>query len=193
MKLKNICVFCSASKKVDPHYFDLAYAFGKLLAEEGIGLVYGGADIGMMGSVADGCIDHGGHTHGVTTEYLNQYEGKHDRLHTIEVATDMHTRKKVMFENSDAVVVLPGGFGTLDETLEILTWKQIGLHEKPLIVVDYKGYWAPLQKLIESIVTHKFATELDGQLIRFVPDINDVIPLMRSLPRIKINPTTKWL
>lgn len=193
MDINNICVFCSASQKIEPQYFNLAYTFGKQLAEAGIGLVYGGANIGMMGRVADGCIDHGGTTHGVTTEYLNQYEGKHDRLQKIEVAPDMHTRKKIMFENSDGIVVLPGGFGTLDETLEVLTWKQIGLHDKPILVLNYKDFWSPLQKLIETIISHNFATETDGKLIRFVSDVDEVIPLMQSLPRIKINPTTKWL
>lgn len=190
--IKSVCVFCSSSNKIDKKYFDLAYNFGKLLAKEKVTLVYGGSSVGMMGAVADGCMAADGRSHGVTTDHLHSYELAHEGLNTLEVAPDMHTRKKRMFDLSDGIVVLPGGFGTLDETLEVLTWKQIGLHAKPIVILNFEEYWSSLKSLLGHIIDHRFAMATDGDLFRFVDNMEDVIPLMRSLPQVTVDPTKKY-
>lgn len=192
-EIQSICVFCSASNAIDEKYLKLAETFGTLLAKENIKLVYGGSDVGMMGAVANGCLAAGGTVHGVTTEHLHKYETAHDKLTNLEVAPDMHTRKARMFELCDAIVVLPGGFGTLDETVEVLTWKQIGLHDKSILFVNFENYWTPFKVMADHIVEEKFATEKDAKLVSYAEKIEDVIPTLRSTPRSGIDPTTKWL
>lgn len=191
--ISSVCVFCSASSHVDSSYLKLAYDFGQLLAKEGVRLVYGGSHFGLMGKLADGCLAGNGHVYGVTTDHLHEYEQAHRHLQELEVVPDMHSRKARMFERSDGIVVLPGGFGTLDETIEVLTWKQIALHDKPIVIVNYKQYWEPLKDLIDNIIRHKFARDLDGDLLHFVSTIEEVLPHMRTMPRQKIDPTTKWI
>jgi uncharacterized protein (TIGR00730 family) len=175
-KIKAICVYCSASSDVDQSYLEVANKFGKFLAESKIKLIYGGGHIGMMGQLADGCLEKNGQVHGVIPEYLQSRELGHKRIQTLDIVPNMHLRKAKMFELSDTVVVLPGGYGTLDETLEVLTWKQLSMHTKPIIVLNHNGFWDPFRILLDHLVEKKFASQKDRQLLRFVNTIEDIIP-----------------
>jgi uncharacterized protein (TIGR00730 family) len=154
---KSVCVFCGARNGTLPAYTEAAQATGTMLAARGWRLVYGAGDVGLMGEVARATQAAGGATFGVIPVHLLGMEvGKRD-LSTFVVTEDMHERKKVMFMNSDAVVVLPGGAGSLDEFFEVLTWAQIGLHKKPIWLLDVAGYWQPLLGLIDHVVDQGFA------------------------------------
>jgi len=149
-----------------------------LLAEGGYRLVYGAGDVGLMGAVARAAQTAGGETFGVIPEHLVRWEvGKTDLTRYVVTET-MHERKKVMFMNSDAIVVLPGGAGSLDEFFEVLTWRQLGLHEKPIYLLNTDGYWTPLMKLMNHVINENFA---DPSLLDFVEVVEDVQRLMAAL------------
>ncbi|XDA96921.1 TIGR00730 family Rossman fold protein [Sulfitobacter sp. LCG007] len=172
MHAKSVCVYCGSRPGADPAYTEDATRIGAGIARAGWRLVYGAGDVGLMGSVARAAQTAGGDTFGVIPRHLVEWEvGKIDLTRYIVTET-MHERKKVMFMNSDAVVVLPGGAGSLDELFEVLTWRQLGLHEKPVFIVNTKGYWTPLFGLVENVVEQGFA---DRTLLGFyetVPDAN---------------------
>lgn len=157
MSLPKICVYCGARDGNDPTYAAAAEALGAMLGGKGWGLVYGAGDVGLMGRVARSAQAAGAPTLGVIPEHLVRMEvGKRD-LDRYVVTETMHERKKVMFMNADAVIVLPGGAGTLDEFFEALTWRQLGLHDKPIVLLNVGGYWDPLVALIDNLVTQGFA------------------------------------
>lgn len=154
---KSVCVFCGSRPGGDPAYMAAAGELGRALAGEGYRLVYGAGDIGLMGAVARAAMEAGGDTFGVIPEHLMRREvGKRD-LGAFVVTETMHERKKVMFMNADAIVTLPGGPGSLDELFEILTWRQLGLHAKPVYLLNTKGYWTPLIDLLGHLVEQGFA------------------------------------
>ena len=154
---KSVCVFCGSREGADPAFAGAAREFGHALAHEGYRLVYGAGDIGLMGAVARAAMAAGGDTFGVIPEHLVRREvGKRD-LGAFVVTETMHERKKVMFMNADAIVTLPGGPGSLDELFEILTWRQLGLHAKPVYLLNTKGYWTPLIDLLGHLVENGFA------------------------------------
>lgn len=190
--LRSLAVYCSASAHIDDAYKVLAKQMGNLIAQNGIRLVYGGAYVGMMGAVSDGVIESGGTVFGVTTKYLGNHEGIHANLENLHVADDMHERKMLMFEEADAFLILPGGFGTLDEFFEIITWKQIGLHAKPIVILNHNGFWDPLKALFQNLEDKGFILKKDSTLCHFVDAIEDVIPTIRTMPITKIDPTEKW-
>lgn len=190
--LKSLCVYCSASVKVDQEYLDVARDMGRLMAKEGLRLVYGGAHIGMMGAISDGVLEQGGKVLGVTTDYIGAHEGMHEKLTELHIVDTMHDRKCMMFEEADAFAVLPGGFGTLDEFFETLTWKQLGLHSKPIVLINHKGFWDPLKNIMDSLKDGHFIGSKDQKLCSFVDNIEDVIPMIRSMPNAKVDPTEKW-
>lgn len=171
MQIERLCVYCGSSNGADPRYRDAAHALGAGLAARGIELVYGGGRNGLMGAVADAVLAGGGRATGIIPVHLEDREVAHRGLSELVVVTDMHQRKRIMAERADAFAVLPGGVGTLDETIEILSWRQLGLHEKPIFIVDIAGYWAPLAELFEHIVGSRFAAPLVPRLISFVPDV----------------------
>lgn len=171
MKQKSVCVFCGSRKGTLPAYTRAAQDTGAMLAANGWRLVYGAGDVGLMGEVARATQSAGGATFGVIPVHLLGKEvGKRD-LSTFVITEDMHERKKVMFMNCDAVVVLPGGGGSLDEFFEVLTWAQIGLHTKPILLLDVEGYWQPLVALIDHIVAQGFADESVKRLFGVVADV----------------------
>lgn len=165
-KIKSICVFCGASNAVDPQYFEVGRLFGQMLAEKNIRFVYGGANCGVMGAIANGVLEKGGEVTGVFPKILDGLEAAHDSLTEIIRVPDMHTRKMTMFENSDAFVVFPGGFGTMDETFEVITWKQLQTHKKPVIMYNHQGYWDLWIKFTDHIIQHGFASEATRDLYR---------------------------
>lgn len=190
--LKSLCVYCSSSANVDEKYAVSAKKLGTLMAEEGVRLVYGGSHVGLMGAVADGVMTTGGEVFGVTTRHLDEHEVGHQGITELKVVDDMHARKYMMFEEADAFAILPGGFGTLEEFFEVLTWKQIGLHAKPIILINYDGFWDPLKTLMQELEDQRFVSTKDAHLFHFVDTVDDVIPTIRSAPVVQINPTEKW-
>jgi uncharacterized protein (TIGR00730 family) len=153
-KIKTVCVYCGSGAGTNPHFIESAKALGKALAENGIRLVYGGGSVGMMGAVAKAVLDHGGMVTGIIPEFLIKKEVMMP-LQDLIVTPDMHERKRLMFEHSDAFVALPGGIGTLEELVEQLTWQQLGRHSKPVLLANIDGFWEPLLALI----THMRATQ----------------------------------
>ena len=154
---KNVCVFCGASNNVPKKFLDIGAHFGKILAEKNVGLVYGGGDCGVMGAVANGTLQGGGQVTGVFPVSLRNIENEHKSLSEIIIVNTMHERKQLMFERSDAFIVFPGGCGTMDEMFEIITWKQLKLHHKPIVIFNYEHYWDPLIALLNNIIENKFA------------------------------------
>jgi uncharacterized protein (TIGR00730 family) len=191
--VKNLCVFCGASSTVDPAYREAATKLGTLMAEAGIGLVFGGGQIGLMGLIATAVAAGGGKVTGVIPRHLHQAEiGPHPAIGELLVVESMHERKALMFARSDAIAVLPGGLGTLDETFEVLTWKQLGLHDKPIVLVDTKNYWAPLIHQIQTIVETGFAPRLSLQLMISVKTPEEVLPLLAALPEPRLHPPDRF-
>lgn len=171
---KSVCVYCGSRDGKDPAFAQAATATGHMLAENGWRLVYGAGDVGLMGRVANAVQQAGGKTFGVIPTHLMDWEvGKRD-LDTFVVTETMHERKKVMFMNADAVVVLPGGAGSLDEFFEALTWRQLGLHAKPLILLNIGGFWDPLFDLMKHVVDAGFAGD---NILSFVQMADDVAAL----------------
>ncbi|MFY2824722.1 TIGR00730 family Rossman fold protein [Ruegeria sp. MALMAid1280] len=178
MTQKSVCVYCGSRNGANSAYSDAAKTFGTLLAQEGWRLVYGAGDVGLMGEVARAAQSAGGDTFGVIPVHLLRREvGKTD-LTRFVITETMHERKKVMIMNADAVVVLPGGPGSLDELFEALTWRQLGLHEKPILVMNVDGYWNALHDLLQQVIGQGFA---DGSLANFITWVNDPADAMSTL------------
>lgn len=175
---QSICVFCGARMGHDPVYAQAAADLGQMIAARGARLVYGAGDVGLMGVTARSALAAGAQTLGVIPVHLmNQEVGKRDLTQLI-ITEDMHERKKVMFMNSDLVVVLPGGAGSLDEFFEVLTWAQIGLHQKPIFLLNINGYWGPLLALLQHIIAQGFA---GAEVMRFVTVVEGVTQLAAAL------------
>ncbi|HKL44797.1 MAG TPA: TIGR00730 family Rossman fold protein [Roseovarius sp.] len=178
MPSASVCVFCGSRSGGRPAYQAAAVELGHALAAGGWQLVYGAGDVGLMGSVARAAQAAGGDTFGVIPVHLLQAEaGKHD-LTSFVVTETMHERKKVMFMNSHAIVVLPGGAGSLDEFFEVLTWRQLGLHQKPIFLLNTEGYWDPLMGLIDHTIAEGFA---DDSLRGFIQVVDSVQELSKAL------------
>lgn len=174
--VKSVCVFCGSRPGSDPAYVEAASALGKALAGAGIRLIYGAGDVGLMGAVATGARDAGGKTLGVIPVHLVQREAASRRDLSGAVVTEtMHERKKVMFMNADAVVTLPGGPGSLDELFEVLTWRQLGLHQKPVLLLNVNGYWDPLLQLIEHVIASGFAEQRFADFLTPCADVDMVM------------------
>ncbi len=157
--MKNICVYCGSRKPLDNEISTLAYDLGKEIAKRNWGIVYGGGKVGMMGIIADAALSEGGEVTGVIPTHLKKAEVAHLGLTKLHETQDMHTRKALMESLSDAFVVLPGGFGTLDEFFEILTWRQLGIHNKPIILVNINGYFDGLEAFTQKAVSQDFIRE----------------------------------
>lgn len=176
----SICVFCGARAGHNPAYTEAARAMGRAIAEHGWRLVYGAGDVGLMGEVARAAQSAGANSLGVIPTHLLALEvGKRD-LTQFVVTENMHERKKVMFMNSDAVVVLPGGAGSLDEFFEVLTWAQIGLHKKPIFLLNTEGYWQPLLALLDHIIAEGFAAASMRDLFRTVDSVDALAPALKT-------------
>lgn len=152
-----LCVFCSASEAIDQKFKDIATETGRLMAENKIDLVFGGGKLSMMGAVAGSVMQNGGYATGYIPGHLNESEGGHSNIDDIHIVDTMHTRKMQMAKTSDVFLLLPGGFGSLDEFFEIITWKQLGIHHKPIIIMNAHNYWTPLLNLMDHIVENNFA------------------------------------
>jgi hypothetical protein len=179
----SLCVFCGARFGADPATRDTAIRLGGLLAREGITLVYGGGGVGLMGLVANAALSGGAKVVGVIPNFLLQREAGHPALTETIVVETMHERKLQMFERSDAFVVLPGGIGTLEEFFEVLSWRTLGLHSKPIVIVDQGGYWQPLAALLRGVVEGGFAERTHLDHVAFISDLDDLLPTIAAMPR----------
>lgn len=180
MSMKSVCVFCGSRPGDDPAFTQNAETMGRGIAANGWRLVYGAGDVGLMGSVARAAQLAGGETFGVIPAHLVAWEvGKTD-LTTYIVTETMHERKKVMFMNSDALVVLPGGAGSLDELFEVLTWRQLGLHDKSIYIVNTNSYWDPLKRLMSHVTGHGFADESVLNYLTWVPDADAALAAINA-------------
>ncbi|MFA5952945.1 MAG: TIGR00730 family Rossman fold protein [Hyphomicrobium sp.] len=164
--VRNICVYCGSGKGTHPAYSHAARALGTSLAENGIGLVYGGGGLGLMGEVAHATLAAGGKVTGIIPEFLTVREHMLTEVTDLVVTADMHERKKLMFERSDAFVALPGGIGTLEELVEQLTWSQLGQHRKPIVVANVEGFWTPFLDLLQHMRQAEFIR--NGLEVNFV-------------------------
>ncbi|WP_210527469.1 TIGR00730 family Rossman fold protein [Rubellimicrobium arenae] len=176
----SVCVYCGSRDGRDPVYAHAAEATGRMLATHGWGLVYGAGDVGLMGRVARAHQAAGGRALGVIPGHLFPREVARQDLDRLVVTETMHERKKVMFMNADAIVVLPGGAGSLDEFFEVLTWRQIGLHAKPIYLLNVGGYWEPLRALLDHVVAESFAEPSLNSFVTFVPDVEALGAALRT-------------
>ncbi|MGJ8622226.1 MAG: TIGR00730 family Rossman fold protein [Yoonia sp.] len=177
---KSVCVYCGSRDGNDPAYAKAATATGQMLVSNGWRLVYGAGDVGLMGRVANAVQQAGGKTFGVIPVHLLDWEvGKRD-LDQFVVTETMHERKKVMFMNANAVVVMPGGAGSMDEFFEALTWRQLGLHEKPVILLNVDGFWDPLCDLLQHIVDSGFADKNILGFVQVAEDVEDLQDILRA-------------
>jgi uncharacterized protein (TIGR00730 family) len=192
-KIKSVCVYCGSSSQVDQRYRDAAVALGALLARCRTTLVYGGGRVGLMGLLADACLQAGGEVIGVIPEFLRRYEVGHGAVTELVVVDNMHQRKQQMFDRSDGFVILPGGLGTLEEMFEVLTWKQLRLHDKPIVIADIAGYWAPLTALIDQMIGENFARPEARDLFAVVDRVDAILPALEQAPLPMVGPETKWM
>ncbi len=188
--MNRICVFCGSSVGNQPAYAEAARAMGALLARRGIGLVYGGGNVGLMGVVADAVLDLGGEVIGVIPQALAEREIAHAGVTVLHVVDSMHTRKAMMAELSDAFVALPGGVGTFEEFFEAVTWTQLGLHRKPCGLLNVNGFYAPLAAFIDSAVSEGFIKPVHRAAI--VVD-SDPARLLDTLATVKLPDVPKWI
>jgi len=161
----------------------LARRVGELLARNGIALVFGGGRIGLMGAAAEAALAAGGKVIGIIPHFLQRREVAHDHLSELVVTDSMHERKRLMAERSEAFCVLPGGLGTLDETFEMLTWAQLGLHAKPIVLLNHEGFWDPLLVLVDRLVAQRYVPPEHRALLRVAPDLDSLLPLLARLPK----------
>ncbi|MBM3522498.1 MAG: TIGR00730 family Rossman fold protein [Alphaproteobacteria bacterium] len=179
---RSVCVFCGSSDRAAKSHRAAAARFGRELAGRGIELVFGGGRVGLMGHIADSALTAGGRVVGVIPEHLIRAEVGHGKVSELIVTATMHERKATMFQRSDAFVVLPGGPGTLDETFEILTWRQLSLHDKPVVICDLDGYWTPLTDLIDHMIRRRYVRPSFREYFTVVERTQDVLPALAALP-----------
>ena len=188
--LSSVCVYCASSPGVDPAFAEAAKSLGFLLACREIRLVYGGGRVGLMGVLADAVLAGGGVVHGVITQALKDKEVAHLGLTTLQVVTTMHERKAAMVDQSDAFVMLPGGFGTLDEFFEVLTWSQLGIHVKPCGILNVSGFFNPLLELFELATRQRFLRAEHRDMVVIEADPESMIDRLGSWAPMIVD---KWL
>ena len=173
----NLCVFCGSQPGKDPAFKDMAAALGRAMAEAEVRLIFGGGSIGLMGAVSDSVLSSDGQATGVIPEFLSDQEIRHQSAEII-VVSDMHTRKRTMFERSDAFCVLPGGIGTLEEFFEMITWRQLSVHSKPVILANWNDYWGPLIAMTKGVRDGGFAYGPMTELFTVVDEVADILPTL---------------
>lgn len=181
-ELHALCVYCAASNRVDPCHLQAAYDLGRLAARRGIRIVFGAGSVGLMGALAEGALSERGEITGIIPEHIEKWELGHKGISEYLVVSSMHERKRLMFERSDAFCVLPGGLGTLDETLEMITWRQLKMHDKPIVLVNNAGYWDPLLRLIEHIIAEGFLHQVPERLFQVVQSVPEVFDAIAAAP-----------
>lgn len=191
--LHAVCVYCASSSRGPESHKAAARDLGRLLAENNIRLVFGGGHVGLMGIAADAALAAGGEVTGVIPTFLRDLELAHDGCDEMIVTDSMHSRKQKMAELSDGFVVLPGGLGTLDEAFEIVTWRQLGLHDKPIVALDIGGYWQPLRTMLDHIERSGYMRPNEAPLVTFVEGVDEILPSLRAAPPSRQPVASKWL
>lgn len=191
--IKSICVYCGAAARAGDVFKQAATAMGKLIAKEKMTLIYGGGSTGLMGLVADSALTDGAKVIGIIPEHIRVREVDHTGLTELHVVETMHERKQMMVDLADAFIILPGGLGTLDEFFEIMTWRQLGLHSKPILLVNINGYWDGLVQLIRGMIDNGFVRQNDLDMLLVVDHVDDAIPALRAAPQEVFDPQTKWI
>ena len=181
--MQSVCVYCGSGPGTDPVFADTAASLGRALAENGIRLVYGGGDVGLMGTVARSVLEHGGQVTGIIPEFLKTREAMLTDVQETIVVPDMHARKQLMFERANAFVALPGGIGTLEELVEQMTWAQLGRHGKPILMLSVNGFWKPLLVLLAHMRDHGFIRP--GLELNYLvaERVQEVVPMLQSIAR----------
>ncbi len=181
--IRSVAVFCGTRPGNDPAHAEAARQLGAGLARAGLTLVYGGGGIGLMGLVAEAALGAGGRVRGVIPEFLTRVERPYPALTELEITSSMHTRKTRMFELSDAFITLSGGLGTMDETVEIITWRQLGLHDKPIILLDVAGWAQPFVALVDSLIEQGFVGRAHRRLFTVAAGVEEALDLLHAAPR----------
>ena len=174
--IQTICVYCGNSPGLKPSYVEAACELGRILATADIGLIYGGGDLGLMGTVARSVLEHGGHVTGIIPDFLCEREHMLSEAQELIVVDDMHQRKQLMFSKSDAFVALPGGLGTLEEFVEQLTWTQLGRHMKPIVLANIDGFWNPLLELFDRMLDETFIRSRLELKMTAADRVEDILP-----------------
>lgn len=180
-EIKSVCVYCSTRFGDKKEFAEAARELGRTIAKEKLNFVYGGSNVGLMGETANAVLKNGGTATGIIPRVLIDKEAPHEDLTEIFLVDDMHTRKKMMFDKADAFIVMPGGFGTMDETFEVITWKFIGTNKKPIVIVNIEDYYVPLLKMIDNMIGHDLASPEYRKFFTVVNKVEDVIPTIRKL------------
>ncbi len=178
--LKKVCVYCASSTEAHPDHYAAAQALGRLLAREGITIVYGGGSVGSMGALADAALEAGGTMVGILPKFMDDLEWGHRSLTELRVADDIHHRKRMMIEEADAVVALPGGCGTFEELLEAITWKRLGLYVNPIVIVNVRRFYDPLIALLDRAVEERFMDERHRAMWTVVGAPEEVLGAIRT-------------
>ena len=182
-EIKSICVYCGSGPGTNPAFVEAARAFGRILAENGIRLVYGGGSVGLMGELAESVLDHGGAVTGIIPDFLTDREHMFQRAQELIVTRDMHERKRLMFEHADAFVALPGGIGTLEELVEQLTWAQLGRHKKPILIANIARFWDPLCALLDHMKQSAFIRAGLTVKLLVADRVEDILPKLTEAAR----------
>jgi uncharacterized protein (TIGR00730 family) len=180
-RLDSVCVYCASSDAADPDFLAAADELGATLAREGLRLVYGGGGVGLMGACARAAHAAGGRVLGVIPRFLVSHERPLGNVDTV-IVQSMHERKMMMFEEADAFAILPGGIGTLEEVVELLSWRRLGLHAKPIVFYDAKGFWRPLFEVFDHILDQNLVPQEFRQTWRAVDKVADILPALRAMP-----------
>ncbi|OJW51427.1 MAG: Rossman fold protein, TIGR00730 family [Alphaproteobacteria bacterium 41-28] len=193
-EIQAIGVYCSSYDAVKDAYRDAALELGELLAQHKITMIYGGGVQGLMGEVANSVMSHGGRVIGFMPHHLEEFEKPNRTITELHIVDTMHTRKSLMFEHSDAFFVLPGGFGTLDETFELITWRQLELHDKPIIFININNYWTPLKELTKNIFDQHFAKPEHKKFFKFVASVPEAFQALLKEPEPTTGePVAEWV
>jgi uncharacterized protein (TIGR00730 family) len=179
-EINAVCVYCGSSAGRDPVFSEAAAEFGKILAENGVRLVYGGGSVGLMGALAQAVISHGGTATGIIPEFLTRRERPRRLSQDLTITRDMHERKRAMFDHADAFVALPGGIGTLEELVEQLTWAQLGRHRKPILIANISRYWDPLLTLLTHMRERAFLPASLPVDFLVADRVEDILPMLRQ-------------
>ncbi|MFZ4582031.1 MAG: TIGR00730 family Rossman fold protein [Paludibacter sp.] len=181
--MQYICVYCASSSQINPAYFDAAEKLGKVLSDNNLQLVYGGGSVGLMGRIADTMLAAGGRVTGVIPQFMCEQEWDHNGLTELIITETMHERKEKMAFMSDAAVALPGGCGTFEELLEVITWKQLGIFTKPIIIVNVNGYYDPLIEMLNRAIEQNFMRDLHRDIWTVVTSAEEVLPAILNAPK----------
>jgi uncharacterized protein (TIGR00730 family) len=192
-RITSVCVFCGSSSRVADAHRTAAAELGTLVGTHGIRLVYGGGRVGLMGILADAALAAGGEVVGVIPQFLVDLEVAHAGLTALHVVESMHARKQMMAELADAFIALPGGFGTLEEAVEVMTWHQLGLHQKPTVLVSIGGFWEPFRALAERFVAEGFAHPDQRGSFTLVSGVGDVLGALAAAPESAVGAAIKWI